>query len=176
MWSAHAEVTNVCGRKSVPTMPRACCCLRRPAANVLPCHPKWLPAVYLHVVIQMFVCLRQRRSLAVRGRRRRRLVRRRRLLWQCLKEIQYNNRMEFVVLLTGFMALAGSIGEKSIWSTKKSGHCWWEQVAYRKCERELFICESFFFLLRTVIEWTFVSVFYSEVCVCIHFNFCLFTL
>ena len=42
-------------------------------------------------------------------------------------------------------ALVGSIGERSIWSTKKSGH-WWEQV--------------FFFLLRTVIELIFVSVFY----------------
>ena len=88
-----------------------------------------------------------------------------------LKTSVYNNRMEFVVRLTGFMALAGSIGQRSIWSTKKSGH-WWEQVAIRKCEREVSILRKFFFFLRTVIEWTFVSVFYPEV-LCWHSSKCL---
>ena len=85
-----------------------------------------------------------------------------RLLWQCFKDMRYNNRMEFVVRLTGFIALAGRIGQRSIWCTKKSDH-WWEQVAIRKCGRELSTLRQLFFLLRTVIKWTFVYVFYPEV-------------
>ena len=71
--------------------------------------------------------------------------RRRRLLWQCFKDMRYNNRMEFVVRLTGFMALAEVLvkGQSGLpWRAATSGG---SKLLLEKAKGSFLLCDSFFF-------------------------------